>query len=107
MSNQYSFNHSIAISKRNLITMRTIFFNAILCFFIVIIGVTLSSSVTLDQEDRVPTHMDWIDLDSYVPAHQLDARAAKSRFWKRAPHRHFWKRSASMINNDLTKSESN
>ncbi|UJR09122.1 hypothetical protein I4U23_013369 [Adineta vaga] len=80
--------------------MRTIFINTILCFFILIIGVTLSSSVSLDHDDHAATHMDWVDLDNYAPSHQLDVRAAKSRFWKRAPYRHFWKRSASMANNE-------
>ncbi|CAF1519534.1 unnamed protein product [Adineta ricciae] len=39
-------------------------------------------------------NLDWEDTDSYYPAHILSARAAKSRFWKRAPQRKFWKRSA-------------
>jgi hypothetical protein len=86
--------------------MRTNLINTILCCFIVIIGVALSASVSLDQDDHAAASMDWTDFDRYGPAHQLDARAAKSRFWKRAPHRHFWKRSVAMTNNDMAKSDS-
>ncbi len=87
--------------------MRTSLINTILCFLIVIIGVTLSTSASLDNDDHAAINMDWADLDNYDAIHQLDARAAKSRFWKRAPHRHFWKRSISMKNNDMPKSVSN
>ncbi len=74
--------------------MRTIFISTILCLFIVIIGITLSSSASIDNDDyAAAANIDWIDFDTLYPAHQLDARAAKSRFWKRAPHRKFWKRS--------------
>jgi len=83
--------------------MRTTMINLILCFSIVIIGITFSSSTSLDNDDYAAASIDWIDFDNYFPPHQLDARAAKSRFWKRAAHRKFWKRSISetpMNNND-------
>jgi hypothetical protein len=85
--------------------MRTTLINTILCFFIVIIGVTLSSSASSDNEDHVAANIDWIYADTYYPVHQLDVRAAKSRFWKRAQHRKFWKRS--ITNKDMVKSVSN
>ncbi len=90
--------------------MRTVFFNIIFCFFIVIIGITLSSSASIDNSDYAADNIDWMDVDTFYPTHQLDARAAKSRFWKRAPHRKFWKRStfeSEMNNNDMIKSVSN
>ncbi|CAF1067759.1 unnamed protein product [Adineta steineri] len=76
--------------------MRTTLINTILCFFIVMIGITLSSSMSVDNDEHIAaSNMDWSDGDNYYPSHQLDLRAAKSRFWKRAPNRHFWKRSIS------------
>lgn len=82
--------------------MRMTFMNTILCLFIVLIGIALSSSSSVDNDDYLAANLDWNDLDTYYPAHLLNARAAKSRFWKRAPARKFWKRSAveSAINNN-------
>jgi hypothetical protein len=73
-----------------LVIMRIALINTILCFFIVIIGITLSSSASIDNDDYAASNIDWADVDTF---HQLDARAAKSRFWKRVPPRRFWKRS--------------
>lgn len=78
--------------------MRMTFINTILCLFIVVIGIAFSSSSAIENDD-VAANIDWNDLDSYYPTHFLSARAAKSRFWKRAPARKFWKRSA--LNNDM------
>jgi len=85
--------------------MRTVFINTFLCVLIVIIGITLSSSASIDSDDyAAAANSDWMDFDTLYPVHQLDARAAKSRFWKRVPHRKFWKRSTS--NNDMSKIDS-
>jgi hypothetical protein len=73
--------------------MRTAFINTILCFFIVIIGITYSSSASFDNDDYAAANVDWMNFDTAFPSHHLDARAAKSRFWKRVPARKFWKRS--------------
>ena len=73
--------------------MRLTLINTILCLFIVLIGIALSSSSSFDTDDYATANLDWNDLDNYYPAHALNARAAKSRFWKRVPHRKFWKRS--------------
>jgi len=81
--------------------------NTILCLFIVLIGIALSSSSSIDNDDNAAANLEWNDFDSYYPAHFLNARAAKSRFWKRAPHRKFWKRSlveSTMNNNDMADS---
>jgi len=85
------------------------FINTILCLFIVLIGIAISSSSSIDNDDNVAANLEWNDLDSYYPNHFLNARAAKSRFWKRAPHRKFWKRSVlePAINNDMADSEYN
>jgi hypothetical protein len=82
--------------------MRTAFINTILCFLIVIIGITFSSSASIDNDDYAAANTDWTDFDTLYPVHQLDARAAKSRFWKRVPPRRFWKRSTK-DNNDMNK----
>jgi hypothetical protein len=90
--------------------MRSTLINTILCFFIVLLGITLSSSASIDNDDYAAANIDWMDFDTYYPGHQLEARAAKSRFWKRAPNRKFWKRSlvqSAMTNNDMIKSVSN
>lgn len=87
--------------------MRLTLINTILCLFIVVIGIALSSSSSFDTDDYASANLDWNDLDSYYPAHALNARAVKSRFWKRAPHRKFWKRSVvetAMNNNNLAAS---
>jgi hypothetical protein len=73
--------------------MRLTLINTILCLFIVVVGIALSSSSSMDADDNSPANIDWSDLDTYYPVHALNARATKSRFWKRAPHRKFWKRS--------------
>jgi hypothetical protein len=77
--------------------MRQTSINTMLFFVIVIIiGITLSSSATSDNDDyAAAANIDGIDFDTFSPVHQLDARAAKSRFWKRARHHKFWKRSIS------------
>jgi len=78
--------------------MRTTYINAILCVFIVLLGLTLSASLTTDNDDYAAiqaassANIDWSNFDD---VHQFEDRAAKSRFWKRAPHRKFWKRSIS------------
>ncbi|CAF1486258.1 unnamed protein product [Adineta ricciae] len=75
--------------------MRTTFINAILFLFIAFVGMALSASSSADIDGLTAVgNLDWEDTDSYYPAHILSARAAKSRFWKRAPQRKFWKRSA-------------
>jgi hypothetical protein len=87
--------------------MRMTFISTILCLFIVLIGIALASS-SMDNDDNVAANFDWNDFDSYYPSHLLDVRAAKSRFWKRVPHRKFWKRSlfeSSMNNNNMAGSE--
>jgi hypothetical protein len=84
--------------------MRTVFISTILCVLIVIIGITVSSSASIDNDDYAAANSDWIDFDTLYPVHQLDARAAKSRFWKRMPHRKFWKRST--LDNDMSKTVS-
>ncbi len=84
--------------------MRTLLINTILCLFIVIIGITVSSSASIDNDDYAAANNDWIDFDTVYPVHQLDARAAKSRFWKRVPHRKFWKRS--ILDKDMSKTAS-
>ncbi len=74
--------------------MRSLLINTILCFLIVIICITLSSSTSIDNDDDYAASIannNWMYFDTIDPVHQLDARAAKSRFWKRAPHRKFWK----------------
>lgn len=78
--------------------MRMTFLNTIFCFFIVLIGIAISSSSSIDNDDNIAANLDWHDFDAYYPTHYLNARAAKSRFWKRAPARKFWKRS--VTNND-------
>jgi hypothetical protein len=83
--------------------MRMTFINTVLCLFIVFIGIALSSSSSVDTDDYAAALTDWSDFDSYYSPH-LSARAAKSRFWKRAPPRRFWKRSVlepAMNNNDM------
>jgi hypothetical protein len=85
--------------------MRMPLINTILCLFIVIIGIALASSSSIDNDDNVAANVDWNDFDNFYPAHYLSGRAAKSRFWKRAPARKFWKRSA--INNDMADSAYN
>jgi len=87
--------------------MRMTLINTILCLFIALIGITLSSSFSLDNDDYAAVNNDWNDVDNYYPAHFLNARAAKSRFWKRAPPRKFWKRSlfeSAVNNNDMADS---
>ena len=79
--------------------MRLTFINTILCLFLVVIGITLSMSSSIETDDNLASNINWNDFDDFYPAHFLNARAVKSRFWKRAPHRHFWKRSVS--NNDM------
>jgi len=89
--------------------MRIALINTILCFFLVIIGITFSSSASIDNDDYPAANIDWVDFDTIYPVHQLDARAAKSRFWKRVPPRRFWKRSifeSEMKNTDMSKSVS-
>ncbi|CAF0883068.1 unnamed protein product [Adineta steineri] len=84
--------------------MRMTLINTILCLFIALIGITLSSSSSLDNDDYATANSDWNQFDSYYPTHFLNVRAAKSRFWKRAPPRKFWKRSldeSTMNNNDM------
>lgn len=71
--------------------MRTTFINTILFLFIAFVGIALSAD---NDGLTAADNLDWEDIDSYYPAHILSARAAKSRFWKRAPQRKFWKRSA-------------
>lgn len=75
--------------------MRTTLINTILCLLIVVIGMTLSASVPSDHEEYPAVNGDWLNVDLDEVAHQLDARAAKSRFWKRTPPRRFWKRASS------------
>ncbi|CAF0829125.1 unnamed protein product [Rotaria sordida] len=99
---------SISFLKSSVI-MRMISINAILCLFIVLIGIAVSSSSLIDNDEdaAAAAAADWNYFDSYYPAHLLKARAAKSRFWKRAPHRKFWKRSLNepaMNNNDMADS---
>ena len=84
--------------------MRTVLINTILFLLIVILGITVSSAASIDNEEYAAANSDWMDFDTLYPVHQLDARAAKSRFWKRAPHRKFWKRSAS--EDDMSKTSS-
>jgi hypothetical protein len=83
--------------------MRMTLSNTILFLFIVLIGIALSSSSAIDNDDNVAANIEWNDFDSYYPVHFLNARAAKSRFWKRAPVRKFWKRSLfePAINKDM------
>ncbi|CAF2151709.1 unnamed protein product [Rotaria magnacalcarata] len=86
------------------VIMRMISINFILCLLIVLIGIAVSSSSSTDNDESAPP-ADWNYFDAYYPYHLLKARAAKSRFWKRAPHRKFWKRSLSelaMNNDDMT-----
>lgn len=73
--------------------MRMPILNTIFCLFIVLFGVALSSSSSADTADNAANNYDWNDFDGFYPTHFLNARAAKSRFWKRAPQRKFWKRS--------------
>lgn len=74
--------------------MRAILITTIVTVLILLLGLTLSTSVSMDNEDYIAAvNNDWLDWDRAFPAHQLDVRAAKSRFWKRTPHRKFWKRS--------------
>lgn len=84
--------------------MRTTLLNTIFCFLIIIIGITFSSSAPFDN-DEIAANIDWVDFDTLYPNHQLDVRAAKSRFWKRVPSRKFWKRSTfenqDMISNQI------
>lgn len=82
--------------------MRMTCINTILCLFIALIGIALSSSSAIESDDNLAANIDWNDLDSYYPTHFLNARAAKSRFWKRAPARKFWKRS--VTNSDMADS---
>ena len=87
--------------------MRMIFINAILCLFIVLIGIAFSSSSAIDTDDFAAANFDWNDFDSY-PSHFLNARAAKSRFWKRRQPSRFWKRSLSeSALNEMTDSANN
>lgn len=86
--------------------MHTTLINTLLCVFIVIIGITYSSTSSIGNDDYAPADIDGIDLDMNYPGHELDIRAMKSRFWKRAPQRKFWKRSA-MDNENMVKSLSN
>lgn len=83
--------------------MRLTFINTILCLFIVVMGIALSTSSSVENDDNLAMNMDWNDFENFYPAHFLNARAAKSRFWKRAPRRHFWKRSLdqSAMANDM------
>lgn len=83
--------------------MRLTFINTILCLFIVVMGIALSTSSSVENDDNLAMNMDWNDFDNFYPAHFLNARATKSRFWKRAPRRHFWKRAleSSAIPNDM------
>ncbi|CAF4096544.1 unnamed protein product [Rotaria socialis] len=84
--------------------MRMISVNFILCLLIVLIGIAVSSSSPTDNDESTAP-ADWNYFDAYYPYHLLKARAAKSRFWKRSPHRKFWKRSLSelaMNNDDMT-----
>jgi hypothetical protein len=80
--------------------MRMTLSNTILCLLIVLFGIAFSSSSAIDHDDYAAANVDWNDFDSYYPSHLLNARAAKSRFWKRGQLRKFWKRSA-MNNNDM------
>lgn len=77
--------------------MRFNLINTFLCLLIVFMGIALSSSSLsssfADTDDYANGNLDLNELDAFYPAHVLDARAAKSRFWKRAPQRKFWKRS--------------
>ena len=73
--------------------MRLSLINSLFCLFVAFLAIALSSSSTLENDDYVLGNIDWNDFDGYYPEHALNVRAAKSRFWKRAPRRHFWKRS--------------
>lgn len=74
--------------------MRAILITTIGTILILLFGLTLSTNVAMDNEDYVAAiNNDWLDWERAFPAHQLDVRAGKSRFWKRTPHRKFWKRS--------------
>ena len=79
--------------------MRLTFINTILSLFIVVILIAFSSSTTTENDDDVAANIDWDAFGNYYPAHLFNVRAAKSRFWKRAPQRKFWKRS--LHQNDL------
>jgi hypothetical protein len=79
--------------------MRMIFINTILCLLIVVISIAFSSSSTIENDDNLDANLDSDDFGNYYPIHLFNTRAAKSRFWKRAPHRKFWKRS--LHENDL------
>ncbi len=81
--------------------MNTTLVSTFLCVLIVIIGITYSSTSSVVSDDLIPVDIDDIDFDMNYPGHDLDVRAAKSRFWKRAPQRKFWKRSTfeSSLNN--------
>ncbi len=72
-------------------------------------GIALSSSSSMDNDDNAAASIDWNDFDSYYPTHLLNVRAAKSRFWKRVPARKFWKRSVfePAMNNDMADSAYN
>lgn len=86
-----------------LVNMRMVSMNILLCLLIVLIGIAVSSSASIDADENTAP-VDWNYFDTYYPYHLLKARAAKSRFWKRAPHRKFWKRSvfeSAMNNNDM------
>ena len=73
--------------------MRLSLINSLFCLLLAFLAIALSSSSTLENDDYVLGNIDWNDFDGYYPVHGLNVRAAKSRFWKRAPRRHFWKRS--------------
>lgn len=69
------------------------YLNTIFCLLIVLFGIAFSSTSSIDNDDNVVSNLEWNDLDAYYPTHFMNVRAAKSKFWKRAPHRKFWKRS--------------
>ena len=80
--------------------MRPTLINTILCLLIVLLGMTLSSSVPSVHDEYPAVNADWLKVDLDEAAHQLDVRAAKSRFWKRTPPRRFWKRASGELQED-------
>lgn len=90
--------------------MHATLMNSLLCFFIVFLGITFLSGASIDNDEYSLADTDWMDYNNFYPVHEFDDRAVKSRFWKRAPHRHFWKRSivepSSMQNDNTAKSVS-
>ena len=78
--------------------MRLTLINTLLCLFIALVGIALSSSSSIDADEYAAANLDWNDLDNYDAVRLLNARAVNSRFWKRAPQRKFWKRSVEESN---------